>query len=286
MGDHICWTVSNEAVRLESLIDVVRAGLRAGHRVLYCGDDSDRARAALRGRGLHADAAVASGDLRFAPAEPSFLTAGVFDPATALRFLRREIEDARHAGNPGLRLITDMSWASRPAPGVERLPEFEAEANTIFAEGYLLGVCAYDPRLFDPLSLRGVSRAHPGTVGADAPFDPDLVLRIRHTRQPFGLRLEGEADLLNQRALSAVLDHLLDALTDGSATATVDVSGLRFVDTAAARVLLRALDQAAGRLRITGRPPALARLLASRHAGQSPARHDRVPRSGLGGTSA
>jgi anti-anti-sigma factor len=271
LGDHICWMVDDEAVRLESLTEGVRTGLREGQRILYCGDDARDVVATMDRRGLRAGEAVASGALRTAPIGSSYLDGGVFDPAAALCFLRREIDDARRAGHEGLRVITDMSWASRPVAGIELLPRYEAEANAIFVEGYALGVCAYDPRIFGPPSLSGLACAHAGTIGTDAPFNPDLVLRIRRTCQPFGLRLEGEADVMNQLALSAAIDHLLAGLPDGRTTATVDVSGLRFIDTAAARILVQALDHASGQIRIIGRPPAVARLLDVRGTGRTSA---------------
>lgn len=261
LGDHICWTVGDDAVRLDSLAALVRIGLDEGHRILYCGDNGGDVLAAFERRGLPAGQAVASGALRLPSIRSSLLATDRFDPAAALGFLRREIDDAHQAGYSGLRLITDMSWASRPAPGAERLPAYEAEANTVFADGYVLGVCAYDPRVFDALRLRRLARAHPGAVGADEPFDPAYVLRIRRTREPFGLRLEGEADLSNGPALSAVIDYALDQLAGTEATFTIDVDGLRFVDTAAARVLVAASDRAAGRLRLVGHSPALARIL-------------------------
>ncbi|WP_199511158.1 MEDS domain-containing protein [Nucisporomicrobium flavum] len=261
LGDHICWTVGDDAVRLDSLAGLVGAGFSEGHRVLYCGDDSGAVVAAVERRG-------GSGDLRILPVESSYLTRGVFDPVSALSFLRREVEDARRAGCEGLRLITDMSWARRPTPGADRLPSFEAEANTIFAEGFVLGVCAYDYRVFDAPRLRDIARAHPGIVGDDVPFDPALVLRMRRTERPFGLRLEGEVDLSNAPALSAVIDHLLGIRPDREATVTVDVEGLSFVDTAAARVLLGAWERAEGRLRLVGRSPAFDRILEVHGAGR------------------
>ncbi|MEV4702424.1 MEDS domain-containing protein [Actinoplanes sp. NPDC049316] len=261
LGDHICWTVGDGDVRLDSLTALVEAGLGLGHRVLYCGDDGGEVFGAFERRGVAAGEAVAAGDLRVAPIGSSYLARGVFDHGAALGFLRREIDDARRSGYPGLRLISDMSWAGRPVPGAERLPGWEAQANMIFAEGYALGVCAYDPQAFAAARLRELARAHPGTAGADAPFDPDSILRMRRTGQPFGMRLEGEADLSNAPALSAVIDHLLDSPPGPDATVTINVDGLRFVDTAAARILLTAADRAAGRLRIAGRSPALGRIL-------------------------
>lgn len=277
LGDHLCLTVDDEVVRRQSLAEAAQTGLREGHRVLFCGDGD------VLGPG--AGEALAAGDLKVPPISSSYFTTGAFDPAAALSFLRREVEDASHAGYPGLRLLTDMAWAGDLGPGLDGLPEFEAAANTIFAEGYALAVCAYDPRSFDRATRRGLAQAHLGTMTAEEPFDPDSVLRVRPTRQPFGLRLAGEADLLNQSALRAVLDHLLDTLPSEEPAATVDLSGLRFVDTAAARILLLASRRAEGRLRLVGQHTALARLLERTAPVKLPAPPEQEPPSESRGTS-
>ena len=74
---------------------------------------------------------------------------------------------------------------------------------------------------------------------------------MRRTAQPYGLRLTGEADLSNRDALAAVLTDAMLRRADGEVL-TVDTSGLRFLDTAAARVLIRAAGDGGGRTRITG----------------------------------
>ncbi|GGQ64691.1 MEDS domain-containing protein [Couchioplanes azureus] len=261
-GDHVCWIVDDETVRLRTLADVVGAGLGQRDRTVYCGDDPEAVLAAIERHGVRTTEALASGSLRTATAESSWLTAaGAFDPDVAMGFLREERDRARRDGFPGLRLIADMSWASRSVPGAERLPAFEAGLNVFFAEGYLLGVCAYDRRLFDPLSLRRHTGTHPGAAGTDMPFDPASALRMRLTRDPYGLRLAGEADIFNRQALASVIEHLVDRQPDDGSVAEIDVSGLRFADTAAGRILSRAVDRSAGRLRLVGSSPTLSRLL-------------------------
>lgn len=261
LGDHVCWIVDDGNARLDALAGAVRAGLRQQDRVLYCGDDAAAVLAGLEGRGVRTFDALASGGLRATSAAASYLTAGAFDPAVAARFLREERDRARRDGYPGLRVIADMAWASRPVPGAEHLPGHEARINALFTEGYLLGICAYDRRLFDPVSLRRLAWAHPATAGTRTPFDPASALRMRRTRNPYGLRLAGEADLCNRQALSAVIESLLDDLPDDGTVVRIDVSELRFADNAAARTLVHAAGRAAGRFRLVGHSRSLARLL-------------------------
>ncbi len=261
LGDHVCWIVDDETTGLDTLAGAVGAGLRERDRVLYCGDNPEGVLSGIERRGVLTAAALASGSLRASTAESSYLTAGVFDPAIAVRFLREEQDRARRDGYPGLRMITDMTWASRPVPGAEHLPCHEAQINALFTEGYLVGICAYDRRLFDPLSLRRFTWAHPAAAGTGMPFDPASALRMRRSRNPYGLRLAGEADLFNRQALSAVIESLLDDLPDGNTVVTIDVSELRFADTATARLLIHAADRAGGRFRLVGPSRTLSRLL-------------------------
>jgi anti-anti-sigma regulatory factor len=188
----------------------------------------------------------------------------VFDPVATLGLLRTEIAASRAEGVFGIRVVGDMSWASRRVPGADRLAWYEAQVNHIFTEGAVAGVCAYDRRRFDPLQLRRLSGAHPGAASTLLAYEPESSLRARRTRAPYGLRLRGEADLSNRDALRALLEHLFDDQPE----ATVDVSGLTFADVAAARKLVEAA--AGGTVRMTGCSPGLVRLLELQGAAAVP----------------
>jgi anti-anti-sigma factor len=257
LGDHVCWTVDDDAIRMEAIAGFVRAGLRHRERVIYSGDDPPGVVASLRRQGIDIGAAMERGDFAAGTAESSYLSGGVFDPKATIRLWHGEIARARAAGFRGIRVLGDMTWASRGFPGAEHLPWYEAHVNMVFCEGYVAGVCAYDRRRFDPLQLRRLLWAHPGSAGSEIPFDPSSSLRVRRIYDPWGLCLTGEADLSNRDALHAVVEHLFDDATD----VTIDVSGLRFADIAAARVLVDAAASGAGRLRLTGCSPNLIRLI-------------------------
>ncbi|GIM91210.1 MEDS domain-containing protein [Paractinoplanes toevensis] len=264
LGDHICWTVDDDAIRMEAIAGFVRAGLRDHHRVLYCGDDPDDVLEGLRRHGVDTRTALGTGDLNATTAEASYLACGSFDPVATVDIWHTAVTTARAAGYRGIRVVGDMTWASRRVPGVEHLPSYEADINhLVFADGFVAGVCAYDRRHFDPLHLRRLLWAHPGAAGSEMPFDPASSLRVRRVRRPWGLRVAGEADLSNRDALRAVVEHIFDDHSE----VTVDVSGLRFADIAAARVLVDVAASGAGRLRLTGCSPNLLRLLDFHGAG-------------------
>jgi len=266
LGDHVCWTVDDDAVRMTSIAAFVRAGLGAGHRVLYCGDDPEAVLAGLSHHGVGTGAATGSGLLSVATAEDVYLTGGRFDPESTLARWRTQIAACRAAGLPGIRVIGDMTWATRPVPGADRLFWYEAEVNNLFTDGYVAGVCAFDARRFDPRLLGRLGQAHPGAAATGAPYDPSCSLRVRRTHRPWGLRLTGEADVSAREALRALIAHLFDDAPE----VTVDVAGLRFADSSACRLLVGAASGGRGRLRLTGCSAALRRLLAFHGAAAVP----------------
>jgi anti-anti-sigma regulatory factor len=102
-----------------------------------------------------------------------------------------------------------------------------------------------------------VACAQPATAVAGSETGWAPVLRIRRTTDPYGLRLIGEADLSNRRALGATLDNVLDQQPDPAVPIHLDVSGLRFADAGAAALLGRLASRAPMGMRVTGVQPAL-----------------------------
>ncbi|WP_196412182.1 MEDS domain-containing protein [Actinoplanes aureus] len=256
-GDHVCLIFDDEPLRTRSVAQYIRAGLRDHHRIVYHGPGSDRVEAELTARGVDVRPAIDRGQLRLGGECPRD---GTFDPEATIESWQEEARRAATAGYRGLRAVGDMSWA---VSHDERLPWYEAEVNRIFAEGYVMGVCLYDRRLFSEARLRRVTRAHPSTVTPET--DPRAVplFRAVRTADPYGIRLEGEADLSNRQAFTAVLEHLTE---DRAPTLTVDVAGLRFADSAAVRILVHVMD-GRERVRLVGCSRMLRKLLAFHGAG-------------------
>lgn len=267
VGDHICWLVDDDRLRMREIADFVRAGLRDHQRIVYCGDCPEAVLACIDELGIDTGAALAGGQLKAATAESSYLSTGAFEPESVLQLWAPMARAAREAGYAGVRVLGDMSWAGRGVPGREHLCRYESEINRVVLNNELIGVCAYDRRTMDPLELRRLTWQHPGTAANGAPYDERLALRIRRTREPVGLALSGEADLAGRNALRAVIENVFADC--GTNEVTVDVGGLRFADRAAARILVRA-GHGAGRLRLIGCSPPLMRLLAYSGAGDAP----------------
>ncbi|MBB2942531.1 anti-anti-sigma regulatory factor [Actinoplanes lutulentus] len=262
-GDHACLVAGDEPSLTRSVAAYVRAGLRARHRVVYLGH-GEQVAAELSAQGVDVRSARAAGRLQITPAAGEYVHGGGFDVDGTVDHWRGEAERARAEGFHGFRAFGDMSWAARTGRAAF-MPLYEARVNRLFAEGFAMGVCLYDRRLFGVAEMRDIIRAHPCTITAET--NPDAVPLLRAVRivTPVGLgvRLEGEADLSNRDALRTVLDHLAE---EPGAVLTLDVAGLRFADSAAARTMLRATGSGR-RLRIVGCLPALRRMLLLHGAG-------------------
>ncbi|AEV87810.1 hypothetical protein ACWT_6797 [Actinoplanes sp. SE50] len=246
-GDHACLVFDDESVWARGVASFIRSGLRRHLRIMYCGRDADRLPAILGGLGLNVGAALESGQLALAGVDTAYLRKGVFDPEASLLAWAAQVAAARAAGYRGMVGIGDMSWACRYA-GIEQLAWYEAQVNRICVDGFTMGVCLYDRRLFSEPDLRRVTRTHPAPL-----------LRAVRTSEPRGLRVAGEADLSNRQALRAVVEHLIEDTAAGPEPVTLDLSDLRFADSAAARILL---TPARGTpLRVTGVSGPLRRLL-------------------------
>ncbi|MEV0896147.1 MEDS domain-containing protein [Actinoplanes sp. NPDC049802] len=262
LGDHACVLFDDDAEKTRALFTFVRAGLRDSHRILYFGADEPRIAAAFPG-------AIAAGRLRMATPEQSYLASGVFDPQATIAGWRTEAQQARADGFRGLRAAGDMSWAARPVPGADRLQWYEAQVNRVFADGFAMAVCLYDRRLFTGTDLDRICRSHPATIDHDSHPATAPLLRAVRTGDPPGLALHGEADLSNRQALSALLENLADDTPGHSGPLTVDMSGLRFADAAAIRLLTRTAARTP-RLRLVGASPAIRRLLTLTTTDQTP----------------
>jgi anti-anti-sigma factor len=263
LGDHVCWTFDDDRERSEAMAGYVRAGLQQKQKIMYVTDSlpTSTLLGELEARGVAVEAGLHSGQLTVSTSNETYLAGGRFDPAAMLRRWGRELAQASREGYTGVRAVGDMSWGQRPVPGTEHLSSYEAELNRVFSDGFGMGVCLYDRRLFSDRDLNRVASAHPGTVGPRASRDWLPLLRLVRTSEPAGVRLIGEADLSNRDALQTMLRQLMSETATQVAPVVVDLTEVTFVDSSAARALVRAETRSEGRLRLAGALPHLARLL-------------------------
>ncbi|WP_328471022.1 MEDS domain-containing protein [Actinoplanes sp. NBC_00393] len=262
LGDHACVVFEDDDVRTATLAAYIRTGLRRQHRILYYGGGQQEIEDALAGAGTDPQPALAAGQLQMATAEDTYLAAGRFEPQASIDGWRAASAEAMAAGYHGLRAVGDMSWGATGIPGADLLPWYEANVTRVFADGFAMGICLYDRRLFADADLRRVCWAHPATVDAEIDTGTVPLLRAVRTTSPAGVRLHGEADLSNRQALRAILEHLVDDTPGTGEPHVVDIADLRFIDGATVRMLIDAAARAAGAIRVVGCSPHMQRLLS------------------------
>src|SRR6266540_3715016 len=239
-GDHACVTFSDGEERLDIVAAFVLDGLR---------------------RGLPVDRAARHGQLTVLRSSEVFLAGGRFAADRTLAALSAHIDQAERQGYDGLRVASDMGWALGPVSGVERLMDYEGQVGRLLADRRATAVCQYDRNGFDPVSLAGVTAAHPRTVAAVV-YHEDPVVRICRQHVPPGVRLAGELDGSRIEPLRQALAEALRL--DGNVH--LNMAQLRFIDAAAGGVIAQAALSLppARRLIVVCRPLARKVMLAQR----------------------
>lgn len=193
-GEHLCLAFADDDEQRRVVTTYLRRGLERGERVLYFADQRapERVLDWLGVAGTDPGPAVATGQLQVTTAGDSYLAAGSFDADAMVDALQREIASSLAVGYTGLRVSGEMGWALRDVPGADRLGEYEAKVNSVFAGRPASAVCQYDARLFDAETLDAFDRRHGGAVELP-PLHSDTVLRLvpafqsgRRTLRVFG----------------------------------------------------------------------------------------------------
>jgi ABC-type transporter Mla MlaB component len=119
-----------------------------------------------------------------------------------------------------------------------------------------VGLCQYDTRLFDPAACTAVGGAHTAVAQDDCTLP---LATITPSRDPWGLRVDGELDVSN----AAALGRALRARAAAGGSLAIDMANVGFVDLEAALVLYGvATELAAGEeLRVRRAPSTLRRLV-------------------------
>jgi anti-anti-sigma factor len=243
-GDHACLTFSDADERLDIVAAFVLDGLKSGHKVLCFTDQvsPEALTGQLADRGLPVAEAVTAGRLEVSSAGDSYLAGGAFAADRVMDTLAAQISRSEREGYAGLRLSADMCWALRPVAGLDGLVDFETQVAQLFADGRATAVCQYDRECFDPVTLSSITAAHSRVVAAVTYFD-DALLRVCRQHIPPGIRVAGEIDFRHADVLSNALGEAV-RLDDH---VHVNLAQLRFMDAAAAGVLVQAaVGMAAG----------------------------------------
>lgn len=183
-GRHRCLVYEGHpAEQLPILSPLIADALREGRRCLYLGDPqmTSLVRDDLAERGVPVEAELKRGALVFS-SDRSHLERG-FDPRGMVALLRRLVGEAVSDGFTGLWASGDMRWELGSDENFERLREYEALLDGVFAELPLAGVCQYRREHVPPGAVLDALTTHPsayvgGRLCAENVFylPPDLVL--------------------------------------------------------------------------------------------------------------
>jgi anti-anti-sigma regulatory factor len=236
-GDHACLTFSDPDERLDIVAAFIRAGLDRGHKVL-CFTDSippERLPGELEARDVAAVGAIDRGQLSVQGSDRTWLAGGQASARRMVDLLAGHLDLAAREGYPILRVTADMCWASRPVAAIEQLLAFEAEVESLFADGRLAAICQYDRDSFDAVTLAFAAAAHSQAVAATV-YHEDPILRICRQHSPPGVRVAGEIDFTRTEPLVQAITESLRLDRD----IHVNLVQLRFIDAACVSVILQA----------------------------------------------
>ena len=180
-GDHYCGIYRTDDDHRAIIVDFVRDGVARNEKIFYLVNlqTADQLRATLAAAGVEVDALIERGQLVILAAKEAYLHDGQFDPDRMIQLLSDETDTALAEGYTALRATGEMTWALAGEAGSERLVEYEARVNSLFAHKKCYGLCQYDRRRFDAEMLLDILHVHPhvlhgkeGLDNADMYFIP------------------------------------------------------------------------------------------------------------------
>ncbi|GAA3242729.1 MEDS domain-containing protein [Actinocorallia longicatena] len=252
-GDHACFSFDHPSEQSSVVGGYVVNGLDRGERVVYLAEDRDSRVPGLNLRpGREQERYLDTGQLRVIPRSSVCGASGEYDPDLVMAVAGEELHRLAKDGYDAVRFSADWSWALIRARGEERLVRGESAADgAVGSSPVAMMLCHYDAALCPRDALDKVHSCHNATAVSHARFD-DGVLRLAPTFDPHGLRVEGEIDVARHAAVTEALLELSAMPGD----LLVDLTGLRFIDLRALRLLAEfpGLHRDAARL-VLSNPP-------------------------------
>jgi hypothetical protein len=170
-GSHVCAFYRGDNDRDQLLNAYLGAGLTAGDKCICVVDSAVTAQqlgpaptgSVRPGSVPHARgrAAPLGGQLDIHLPESTYLAGGEFTISDMLTFWREGMAKAEVDGYSFCRLLGEMTWALRDAPGVEHLVRYESELNRVTSGCPVIVLCLYDLDLFSGEVVVNVVKTHP-----------------------------------------------------------------------------------------------------------------------------
>ena len=159
-GSHVCAFYRGDSDRDRLLNGYLGAGLTAGDKCI-CVVDSAITAARLRALPQSGAEPGPDGQLDIHLPETTYLAGGEFTTSDMLTFWTESMVKAEVEGYSFYRLVGEMTWALRDAPGVEHLVSYESELNRVTSSYPVVVLCLYDLDLFSGEVVINVVKTHP-----------------------------------------------------------------------------------------------------------------------------
>ncbi|GAA3383676.1 MEDS domain-containing protein [Cryptosporangium minutisporangium] len=250
LGDHFCVLTASDEERAAAISTVVADGLAGGQLVMVLTSAAPPSTMAdvLADRVPGATSALDRGQVRVLPAQEIYLTGGQFDPRVCAT-MAACIDEALRRGYAGLQVAADMTWVQSSEVDTADLVEYETAVNALALDGHASGACLYDQDATATDLMRVLIQSHPATTRR-LPATPQL--RLRRTREPYGITLVGEADVSNRRAVQSMLDTAVDGHSDRGGPLVVDLTGLQHADATIGASLVSLAERVPAGVRFVG----------------------------------
>ncbi|MDW4907393.1 MEDS domain-containing protein, partial [Streptomyces sp. ADMS] len=164
-GDHACLDVPDSQAHWQFLTAYTRTGLTRGERVMVVLDPADvgdgDALARLDDGTGQAEDAWRSGQLEIVRNTAAYVPDGSFSRERQFRLYSQELERSGTSGWAGLRVGADMAWGQRSGVSDDRLLDYEAFMEPLFADPRLTAMCWYSRHQYTDHLVAAMRTVHP-----------------------------------------------------------------------------------------------------------------------------
>jgi hypothetical protein len=165
-GSHVCAFYRGDGDRDRLLNPYLGAGLTAGDKCICVVDSANTAKRlesslTQDSPGSGPSSGHCGGQLDIHLPESTYLAGGEFTASDMLTFWTEGMNKAELEGYSFCRLVGEMTWALRDAPGVEHLVGYESELNRVTSSYPVVVLCLYDLDQFGGEVVINIVKTHP-----------------------------------------------------------------------------------------------------------------------------
>lgn len=190
--NHVCAFFDSRKEEIAVLAPFFKEGLDNGEKVIHIVDPalvSDHLQD-LKAHGIDSQGCQSCGQLDVLSWDEVYLSDGTFDQDRMLNAIDSVIAAGREAGYQKMRIMGNMGWTLKGAPGTDEVIEFESRVNEVLSRTKQLAICVYDMSKITGALMMDILRSHPltliGNVIHENPFytpSDQLVKELRDRRK-------------------------------------------------------------------------------------------------------